>query len=81
MVPSLLTNSLKRRAKTLGLPRPWAEGVTSDNRTLWQDRDGIAARMVPAIADEEIRRLGHPADESGGPRTLSERQQLSGQEA
>jgi hypothetical protein len=37
--------------------------------------------MVPAIADEEIRRLGHPADESGGPRTLSERQQLSGQEA
>ncbi|HEX7290027.1 MAG TPA: hypothetical protein VF250_02765 [Conexibacter sp.] len=47
-----LTNSLKQRADALALPRPWREGVDADDRTRWSDRDGIAARMVAAIAVE-----------------------------
>ena len=79
-VPALLTNSLKRRAKALGLPRPWTEDTTGANRTLWSDRDGIASRMVSAISDEGLRRLGHPADEHGGARALEDRQRLAGEE-
>lgn len=81
MIASLLTNSLKRRAKTLALPRPWTEGITHQDRTLWSDRDGISTRMVFAIADEELRRYPHPADESGGPRNLEVRKRLAGEEA
>jgi len=81
MIASLLTNSLKRRAKTLGLPRPWTEGATSDNRTLWSDRDGIARRMVEGILSEDIRRFGHPADALGGPRPLKDRERLAREES
>jgi hypothetical protein len=47
-----LTNSLKQRAEALELARPWREGADADDRTRWSDRDGIAARMVAAIAVE-----------------------------
>lgn len=39
-IPSNLTNSLKQRAKSLGLERPWQEEVSPDNRTVWVDREG-----------------------------------------
>ena len=56
-VPANLTNSMKKRARKLGLPVPWKEGTTPDGtRTVWFDRDGIAARMVKAIDDELARR-------------------------
>jgi hypothetical protein len=80
-IAALLTNSLKRRAKALGLPRPWEEGVTRGDRTLWIDRDGIADRMVPAIFDEQHRRYPHPADDVGGPRDLEARRRLARGEA
>jgi hypothetical protein len=80
-IAALLTNSLKRRARALGLPRPWEDGTTREDRTLWTDRDGIATRMVLAIPDEQVRRLGHPADDLGGPRELEDRARLTGEEA
>jgi len=56
-IPSNLTNSLKQRAKAMRLQRPWDETVSADNRTVWVDRDGIAARMVKAIQAEQHRRF------------------------
>jgi hypothetical protein len=56
-IPANLTNPLKKRAARLGLEVPWEEGADRENRTVWLDRDGIAARMVEAI-DEEVRRRG-----------------------
>ena len=56
-ISSALTNSLKQRAKTLGLTYPWTDGVSDDDRTVWIDRDGIAARMVTAIQAEQSRRF------------------------
>ena len=56
-IPANLTNPLKRRAKRLGLEVPWEETADRDDRTVWVDRDGIAARMLAAI-EEEIRRRG-----------------------
>jgi hypothetical protein len=56
-ISSALTNSLKQRASALGLDRPWREGVSTDNRTVWVDRDGIAARMCAAIRAEQQRRF------------------------
>lgn len=55
---SALTNSLKQRAKALGLGYPWDDGVSTDDRTVWIDRGGIAARMVAAIQSEHHRRFG-----------------------
>jgi hypothetical protein len=78
-IPANLTNSLKQRARRLGLDRPWVEGVTPDDRTVWRDRDGIARRMVEALMDEEMRRLGHPGDAEGGPRDLASRRRLAGE--
>jgi hypothetical protein len=56
-IPANLTNPLKKRAKRLGLEVPWEETVDREDRTVWVDRDGIAARMLEAI-DEESRRRG-----------------------
>jgi hypothetical protein len=64
-------------ARTLGLPVPWSETASSDNRTVWLDRDGIAGGMVTALHDEEDRRLGHPADELGGPHPVERRRRLA----
>jgi hypothetical protein len=55
-VPANLTNPMKKRARKLGIPVPWTEGSTRDDRTMWHDRDGIAARMVQAIEAERIAR-------------------------
>jgi hypothetical protein len=79
-IASMLTTPMKRRAKTLGLPVPWDERVSSEDRTVWVDRDGIAERMRRAFEDEEDRRLPHPADELGGPRDLAARRALAEQE-
>lgn len=37
---------------------PWTETTGQDQRTVWVDRDGIAARMVEAIQAEHHRRTG-----------------------
>lgn len=55
-LPANLTNPMKKRARKLGIPVPWAEATTHDNRTLWRDRDGIASRMVKAIEAERVAR-------------------------
>lgn len=52
-----LTNPLKKRAARLGLAVPWDEDADRENRTVWLDRDQIAARMLHAI-DEEVDRRG-----------------------
>jgi hypothetical protein len=56
-IPANLTNPLKKRAARLDLEVPWEETADRDDRTVWVDRDGIAARMLEAV-DEEIRRRG-----------------------
>jgi hypothetical protein len=61
-IPANLTNSLKRRARRLGLDElPWDETTGEDGRTVWLDRDGIAARMCEAVQEEMRRRLGPAA--------------------
>lgn len=56
-VPANLTNPLKKRARKMKIPVPWTEASTPDGlRTVWKDRDGIAARMVKAIAQERKNR-------------------------
>ncbi len=55
-IPANLTNSLKQRARRMQLEVPWDETISEDNRTVWLDRDGIAARMSEAIRDEQQRR-------------------------
>jgi hypothetical protein len=47
--------SLKKRARTLGLERPWDE-PPSQIRTIWVDRNGISLRMLEAIKTERARR-------------------------
>jgi len=56
-IPANLTNPLKRRAFRLDLELPWDETSDRADRTVWVDRDGIAARMLEAI-DEEIEGRG-----------------------
>jgi hypothetical protein len=55
---SAVTTPIKRISKRLGLPLPWTEGESAEGRTVWRDRDGIAARMHKAIAEEQHRRFG-----------------------
>ena len=55
-IPANLTNPLKKRAARLGLEVPWEEDTDRENRTVWLDRDGIAARMLEAIGEEVGRR-------------------------
>jgi hypothetical protein len=76
-LPSLLTNSLKRRAKTLGLPVPWTETKSPEGRIVWLDRDGIAGRLLGVLNDEEEMRYGHPADDRGGPYSVEKRRALA----
>jgi hypothetical protein len=57
-IPANLTNSLKQRAKKLALAVPWDETSDEENRLVWLDRDGIAARMVEALRAEHHRRFG-----------------------
>lgn len=57
-IPSVLTTPIKRRAKALALPLPWDETARKD-RTVWLDRDGIAARMLAAIRAERSKRGGN----------------------
>jgi hypothetical protein len=56
-LPANLTNSLKKSARRLRIEEPWEATETADGtRTVWRDRDGIAARMVEEIAAEWTRR-------------------------
>jgi hypothetical protein len=57
MIASLLGNSLKKRAKALRLPFPWAAHKTLEDRTLWLDREGIAACMAEALVRQERERF------------------------
>ena len=56
-IPANLTNPLKKSARRLGIEEPWEWAETSDgSRTIWKDRDGIAARMVEVIEEERVNR-------------------------
>lgn len=56
-IPANLTNPLKKSARRLGIEEPWTWAETPDGtRTVWKDRDGIAARMVDVIEEEWVRR-------------------------
>jgi hypothetical protein len=56
-IPANLTNPLKKSARRLGIDVPWTLAETPDGtRTIWKDRDGIAARMVGVIEEERVRR-------------------------
>jgi hypothetical protein len=60
-ISSAITTPLKRVAKRLGLGMPWIEELNIDGRTVWRDRDGIAARMCEAVKAEQHRRAHEPA--------------------
>ncbi len=76
-----LTTPLKRRAAALKLPLPFSGGLGAEQyggirspapdmdpqRTHWQNRDGIAGRMLAAIAGELESRSKKP-DHVGGSR-------------
>lgn len=51
-IPSAVTTPIKRIAKRLGLGLPWTEAESTEGRTVWRDRDGIAARMEAAMSAE-----------------------------
>lgn len=53
-----LTNQLKKAARTLSVEVPWEETEDGDGRTVWLDRDGIAAPLAEAIVAELGRRTG-----------------------
>jgi hypothetical protein len=55
-IPAAVTTPIKRIAKRLGLALPWDETVNAEDRTVWRDRNGIAARMVAALEAENRRR-------------------------
>jgi hypothetical protein len=50
-----LTTPLKRRARTLGLERPWLQQERY-GRTVWVDRNEIPRRLVEAIEAERAKR-------------------------
>jgi hypothetical protein len=54
-IAAVLTTPLKKRAKALSLPYPWAEDARGQ-RTVWLDGDDIAERMLRAVRDEKARR-------------------------
>ena len=54
-IAAVLTTPLKKRAKALSLPLPWAEDAHGQ-RTIWLDREGIAERMLHAVQEEKARR-------------------------
>jgi hypothetical protein len=55
-IAAVLTTPLKKRAKALSLPVPWAEDARGQ-RTVWLDRDDIAERMLRAVREEKAQRL------------------------
>jgi hypothetical protein len=55
-ISSAITTPVKRVTKRLGLELPWTEDENSEGRTVWRDRDGIAARMRVAVGAEQHRR-------------------------
>jgi hypothetical protein len=54
-IPAVLTTPVKKRAKALSLPLPWAEDAHGQ-RTVWLNREGIAERMLHAVHEEKARR-------------------------
>lgn len=54
-IAAVLTTPLKKRAKALSLPLPWAEDAHGQ-RTVWLDRENIAERMLRAVREEKARR-------------------------
>lgn len=63
-ISSALTNSLKRRAKKLGLPYPWIQLTTGDpnsERSVWAARDGDESNRLCIAAAAERHRRGIPA--------------------
>jgi hypothetical protein len=52
----VLTTPLKRIATRLGLAWPFDVDEGTDGRTVWRDRDGIAAEMLAAIRKEKRQR-------------------------
>ena len=54
-IAAVLTTPLKKRAKALALPLPWAEDAHGQ-RTVWLDREGIGERMLHALHEEKARR-------------------------
>jgi hypothetical protein len=54
-IAAVLTTPLKKRAKALSLPLPWAEAAHGQ-RTVWLDRDDIAERMLHAVREQKARR-------------------------
>jgi hypothetical protein len=54
-IAAVLTTPLKKRAKALSLPLPWAEDAHGQ-RTVWVNREGIAERMLHAVHEEKARR-------------------------
>jgi hypothetical protein len=55
-IAAVLTTPLKKRAKALSRPLPWAEGAHGQ-RTVWLDRDDIAERMLRAVREEKAQRV------------------------
>ncbi len=53
-----LTNQLKKAARTLGVEVAVEETEDADGRTVWLDRDGIAAPLAEAILAELGGRTG-----------------------
>jgi hypothetical protein len=58
-IASVLTNSLKRRAKKLGLPCPWIQN-NEGPRTTWIARDVAEAVSLSAAIQTERERRGLP---------------------
>ena len=56
-ISSALTTPVKRISKRLGLGLPWDVESSAEDRTVWRDREGIAARMLDAIREETERRF------------------------
>jgi hypothetical protein len=54
-IAAVLTTPLKKRAKALSLPLPWAEDAHGQ-RTVWLDRENIAERMLRAVRAEKAQR-------------------------
>jgi hypothetical protein len=54
-IAAVLTTPLKKRAKALSLPLPWAEDAHGQ-RTVWVNRENIAERMLHAVHEEKARR-------------------------
>jgi hypothetical protein len=59
-IAGVLTNSLKKRARRLGLPNPWIQEETADGRTLWRCHDPDQAERLFDATQAELKRRGLP---------------------